>query len=431
MSLEDFQLLDNDEPLDNSIIKRDFTKIYHRQGDQLNQSDQNIEFILAENNNYHQKGNAYLEFNITVRKNDTTNFHNDDPVRLVNNGFSFCFKEACLSTSLGSDIEINKFCGQVSTIMRAISNKDGDLVSQFDNINENDIPVLNRPADLPVQIRDTPHQKMLINNHTAANKGKIKGYLYLEDIFGFCKTFKKVTKILGFHLQFKTNDLQDIIYTSMTDDINVTINNLYLYVPNLIPSVETQLMFNGATQNNYKISYDEWFTQRRIISDTITQLDIGSSQNVQSPIYLIGAHQTKDRIDAPISTKNVAIFDNLDLRKYYIEIDGQRYPRDSSLMNYEQNDYIEQYKDLKLFFKENIGEQLMSPFISYPDMKTKYPIEIIDLRHQADHITPKKIQLFLEYGTDPENARFFLILIRRREIELISDGNKLIEIKII
>ena len=171
MSLEDFQLLDN-EPLDNSIIKRDFTKMYHRQGDQLNQSDQNIEFIFGENNNYHQLGNAYLEFNITVRKNDTTNFHNDDPVRLVNNGFAYCFKEARLTTSIGGDIEINKFCGQVSTIMRAISNKDGDLVSQFDNINENDIPVLNRLADLPVQIRDTPHQKMLINNHTDANKGK-------------------------------------------------------------------------------------------------------------------------------------------------------------------------------------------------------------------------------------------------------------------
>ena len=46
MILEDFQLLDN-EPLDNSIIKIDFTKIYNRQGDQLNQSDQNIEFIFG------------------------------------------------------------------------------------------------------------------------------------------------------------------------------------------------------------------------------------------------------------------------------------------------------------------------------------------------------------------------------------------------
>ena len=130
----------------------------------------------------------------------------------------------------------------------------------------------------------------------------------------------------------------------------------------------------------------------------------------------------------PPKNYNIAIFDNLNLQKYYVEIDSVRYPRDSVLINYEQNDYIEQYKDLKLFSKEYIGEELMSPFISYPDMKTKYPIETIDLRHQSDHITSKKIQLFQEYSSDPENAKFYLIIIRRREIELISDGNTLIEV---
>ena len=135
MNLEDFQVLDN-EPIDNSIIKREFTKIYHRQGDQLNQSDQNIVFIFGENKKYHQIGNAYLEFNFTVRKNDTTNFRNDDPIRLVINAFAYCSKEARSIISIGGDIEINKLCGQISTIMRAISNKDGDLISEFDNINE-------------------------------------------------------------------------------------------------------------------------------------------------------------------------------------------------------------------------------------------------------------------------------------------------------
>ena len=120
MSLEDFQLLDN-EPFDNSINKIDFTKLYHQPGAQLNQSDQNIEFIFGENNNYHQIVNSYLEFNITVRKNDTTNFHIEDPIHLVNNGYAFCFKEARLSTNIGSDIEHNNFCGQVSTIMKVIS----------------------------------------------------------------------------------------------------------------------------------------------------------------------------------------------------------------------------------------------------------------------------------------------------------------------
>ena len=101
------------------------------------------------------------------------------------------------------------------------------------------------------------------------------------------------------------------------------------------------------------------------------------------------------------------------------------------LVNYEQNDYIEQYNDLKLFFKEYIGEELMTPFISYTDMKKKYPIEIIDLRHQSDHITPMKIQQFEEDCAHPENAKFYLIIFRRREIELISDGYKLIEVKVI
>ena len=430
MNLEDFQLLDN-ESSDNSIIKRDFTKIYHQQGAQLNQSDQNIEFIFGENNNHHQIGNGYLEFNITVRKNDTTNYHIEDPIRLVNNGFAFCFKEARLSTTIGSDIEHHKFCGQISTIMKVLSNKDDDLLSQFGNINENDTPLLERLADLPVQIRDTPHQKMLIDNHTDANEGKIKEYLYLEDIFGFCKTFKKVTKNLGFHLTFKTANLQDIIYTSMEDEINVTINSLYLYIPNLRPSVETQLMFNEATQKNYKISFDEWYTERRIISDLLIQHDLGSAKNLIQPKYLISAHQTNLRTATSDKKINIAIFDNMDIRKFYVEIDGQRYPRDSVLINYEENDYIQQYKDLKLFWKEYIGESILNPLISYPDMKTKYPIEIIDLRHQSDHIIPKKIQLFHEYGTDPDNARLFLILIRRREIELISDGKKVIEVKVI
>ena len=48
---------------------------------------------------------------------------------------------------IGSDIEHNKFCSQVSTIIKLMSNKYDDLLSQFGNINENDIPLLERLAD--------------------------------------------------------------------------------------------------------------------------------------------------------------------------------------------------------------------------------------------------------------------------------------------
>ena len=70
----------------------------------------------------------------------------------------------------------------------------------------------------------------------------------------------------------------------------------------------------------------------------IAQVDIGSAQQVNSPKYLISAHQTPLRIDTPNKNIDIAFFDNLDLRKNFVEIDGQRYPRDSVLINYEEYD---------------------------------------------------------------------------------------------
>ena len=59
--------------------------------------------------------------------------------------------------------------------MEVISIKDGDLSSQFDNINENDVPIIEQLFNLPPQIRNTPQQKMLIGKHTDANKAKMRG----------------------------------------------------------------------------------------------------------------------------------------------------------------------------------------------------------------------------------------------------------------
>ena len=54
-------------------------------------------------------------------------------------------------------------------------------------------------------------------------------------------------------------------------------------------------------------------------------------------------------------------------------------------------------------------------------MKNFYPIQVIDLRIQIDHVNPKKMQLFEEYRGEPDKAqtdvRLINILIRRRELK--------------
>ena len=65
MSAEDFQLID-DSRIDDSIIKRNFIKIYHQNGAEVDNENQNKKFYFGENPNYIQIGNSYLEVDIEV-----------------------------------------------------------------------------------------------------------------------------------------------------------------------------------------------------------------------------------------------------------------------------------------------------------------------------------------------------------------------------
>ena len=146
-------------------------------------------------------------------------------IRLIKNALAYCFKEVFFSATGGSELEYTKYFGQVSTIMSLLTSKDGDLSSCFDKNGEN-------------TLNDNKVWKTILNNNHAieVNKSKIERNLPLEHVFGYCKTFKKITKNLGLHLTFKTADLQNIMFTTKATDINVITNSLYFFVPVLFPN---------------------------------------------------------------------------------------------------------------------------------------------------------------------------------------------------
>ena len=158
---------------------------------------------------------------------------------------------------------------------------------------------------------------------------------------------------------------------------------------------------------------------------------MASSSDMNSPKHLIATHQTEARTGVPNKLNNISIFDHLDIRKYFVEINGVRCPRDASPLDYTDNDYLNQYRDLKAFFQEYVGEPILSLFINYANLKNFYPIQVIDLRFQVDHISPKKIQLFEECRVAPANARLFVTLIKHRQIKMISDGHKITQVKVL
>ncbi len=256
-----------------------------------------------------------------------------------------------------------------------LTQKDGDLSTYFDKIDERE-----------AGIGDSLLKKLLTDSHTNIdNKGKIRANLPLEHIFGFCKTFEKLTKGLEFELQLKTsNEKKNILFTNNAFgviDVHVTINCIYLYIPSLVPSAEQQQLFNEAIRENFTLSFDAWVTDRKPVNTgNEYQLDIGSASNINIPLYPIVGHQKTQRHNPtrPINQFNNAVFDHVDVKRYFVEMDGVRYPKDPVETNFSDNKYLDHFRDLKLFSKESSGETLLHPFISYLDMKSFYPIQVID-----------------------------------------------------
>ena len=104
-------------------------------------------------------------------------------------------------------------------------------------------------------------------------------------------------------------------------------------------------MFNESIMNNYTITFDLWYTERKISTDgRKLQVDFGSAQHVNSPKYLIAAFQTHNRIGTPKRANNIAAFDNIHVIKNFVEIDGARHPREAALTIFERSSCLDQQR---------------------------------------------------------------------------------------
>ena len=133
-SLEEIQLKD-DRAIDTSNIRRDFLKIHQKQGAKMNVSDQDIEFIFTEDENYHQIGNLDLQYDITVAKvalpavdsgrpsPHYPDFFDGNEIRLMITTFANTFEQGRIATTGGADIEEKELIGKISTIRRVLTLK--------------------------------------------------------------------------------------------------------------------------------------------------------------------------------------------------------------------------------------------------------------------------------------------------------------------
>ena len=121
--------------------------------------------------------------------------------------------------------------------MRLVAQKEGDLSSYSDIYDESEVGT-----------NISSLKQILIDDHVEANSGVVGCHLPLKSIFRFARSFKKITKSIGF----------DTILGKI--DVIVTINSNSLYITTLIPQTKTLVLFNETITKPYTLSNEPWTT---------------------------------------------------------------------------------------------------------------------------------------------------------------------------
>ena len=79
---------------------------------------------------------------------------------------------------------------------------------------------------------------------------------------------KKITKSLGFELELRISTRKRrTLLTLLGDDANgVTISSFYLIIPTIVPSPETQMMYDEALTKSFTLSFESWTTDSKPIN---------------------------------------------------------------------------------------------------------------------------------------------------------------------
>ena len=131
-------------------------------------------------------------------------------------------------------------------------------------------------------------------------------HIFLSNIVSVFVQHLKLIKVMGFEFQLKTsNEKQNIVHTILGgNDVNVTVNKLYLYIPNLVSSPEQKQVFIESFRKSFIISFASRVTDRKpSFTDIEYQLDVGSASNIKVISFFLAIHQKIQRDNAARPSK--------------------------------------------------------------------------------------------------------------------------------
>ena len=327
------------------------------------------------------------------------------------------FSNLKLSTSSGKHLEDISHAHLVSLMYKLItSSKDiNDFSIGFDHSG-------NRRRD-----------ELALNKN---KKGKYHVKIMPKDVFGFAEHQEKATYGLGYQLTVRRN--KDDAVTDKAGgiaDARIRIDHIHWYVPHYTPSIQQQSTLSKQilSKTPTELRYVERSVfMKEVNYQNLWNLELGSQENVNVPIWIIIGFQQRDRQDS--QNLNNDTFCRLPVVSAQCIIGTEKYPDAGILLNYDDDDYSQGYHQIKEAFKALTKDEILQPYITYisdDNFRTSnaaaidigYNLYVFDIRYQKNFTNSQPIRVEFKFeGVVPNDINGYALVLTNKLVCVSSDG---------
>ena len=269
-------------------------------------------------------------------------------------------------------------------------------------------------------------------------KGKYHTRIYLKDILGYAEHQEKATYGLGYRFILTRNTDNAVLNkANAVTNGRVKINCLDWYVPHYTVNLEeytklmTQIKKNTPTLLHY---VERSVFMKEVNTQNLWTFELGTQEGINVPIWIFVAFQQSDRQND--QNLNNDTFYRPPVTSAQCIIGTEKYPDNSILLNYNDDDYSQGYGQVKEAFKALTKDNLLQPYISEHDFRSSndgdnigYNIYAFDIRYQKDFKSSQPIKVEFKFnGMVPAGIYGYALVLTNRLISISSDGQRMFDL---
>ena len=215
------------------------------------------------------------------------------------------------------------------------------------------------------------------------------------------------------------------------------INALEWYVPHYTPNLDeyNKLMIQIKHKTPTNLHYPERpVFMKEVNAQNFWTFELGTQEGINVPIWIYVVFQQMDKQND--QNLNNDRFFRLPVRSAQVVIGTEKYPDNSVLLNYNDDDCSQGYAQIKEAFKALTKYNILQPYISDNDFRSSndgdnigYNIHCFNIRYQKYYESGQSVKVEIKFnGVIPVGIYGYALVLTNRLLSISSDGDRMFDL---